>query len=123
MRAERFIEAIDVEIGAARLHIHQTVWRISDGVHAQLGSHRMDTPRHFGDWIDRADNIRGVGHGHIAGFVIEQDLQVIQLQLTTVEIDLPHAQGRTTAFAQFDPWTDVGLMIAIGDDDFITWDD
>ncbi|MNQ88226.1 hypothetical protein D3C85_1034830 [compost metagenome] len=82
----------------------------------------MDPPRDFGNRIDRAENIRSVGHGYITGFVIEQDLQVIQLKLTAIRVDLPHTQGRTAAFAQLDPWADVGLVIAIGDDDFITLD-
>ncbi|MCY1462728.1 hypothetical protein D9M71_805330 [compost metagenome] len=99
------------------------MWRISDGVNAQFRTHRMDTPRNLGDWIDRAENIRGVGHGHITGFVIEQDLQVIQLQLTTVEIDLPNAQGRAAAFAKIDPRADIRFVIAIGHDDFIARND
>ncbi|MNL49572.1 hypothetical protein D3C87_1725170 [compost metagenome] len=64
-----------------------------------------------------------MGHGHITGFVIEQNLQVIQFQLATILVDLPNAQGRTAAFAKLDPRADIRLVIAIGDDDFIARND
>ncbi len=61
-----------------------------------------------------------MGHGHIGGSCRRAALQVVQFQFEAGRDRPARRAGGAAVFAEPDPGADVGFVVAVGDDDFIT---
>ena len=89
-----------------------------DGVDAQARTSCMDPARDFGYRVDGAENIRRLRHADPARFRRQQCLQIVKFQLQRVAVDVPEAD-HGALLLQRDPGADVGLVVTVGQDDFI----
>jgi hypothetical protein len=120
MRAEGLVRAIDIHIGAQLVDVDDPVRRVG---HTIGHGDRPDAMGNVGDRprvLKCADDIRTQAETNEAGARRDQFRQIVDAQLTTLWIDLPppnDGSGITQAF----PASDIGLMILVRHDHFVTW--
>ena len=107
-----------VEIAIQILHIHRTMGHRLRAVHHDGNTVRVRHAHNFPNGVDRSQRVGHMRDGYDFRFVRNQFFQLFQTQFPII-LKGQHLEHGATVFAQELPRHDVGVMLHLGNDDFI----
>ncbi len=118
VRTVDFVEREQVDVGPQRRHIRQAVAREGDAVDHRQRAGRMHARAKGGNGIDLAEDVRAVRERHQARAPAQQGVESARVQASGLRVHRPFAH-HDAALAQPAPDAAVGLVVLVGDDDFV----
>ncbi len=119
VRAVDLVQGEEIDVRARRGNVRHAVRAEGHAVDDGPGAGLVDEVGDLAHRVDAGDHVGAMGERDRARAVGQQGLEVHRVQLGRIGVDFPLAHDDALVL-QPGPGADVGLVVLVGDDDFVT---
>ena len=119
MRAEKLVGRAHQEVAIEFANINWPVRRVMDGINERESPGLARQAHYFFNVVNRSHRIRSVADGNQPGVAGDLACKIIHIERAVGFIDIHKSDGCAT-FLQRTPGGDIGVVIEVSDDNFVS---